>query len=143
MTRLRQKPLISAQTEIEVPFQDIDPMQVAWHGNYFRYFEAARAALLRSIDFDYPQMEASGYLWPIIEANVRFVQPLLYAQRALVEAGLVEWENRIKITYELRHIDNGKRLTTGYTVQCAINAKTRELQLVSPPALLDRLKPYL
>ncbi|MGH8369434.1 MAG: acyl-CoA thioesterase [Gammaproteobacteria bacterium] len=138
-----QKALITAQVEIEVPFQDIDPMQIAWHGNYFRYFEAARAALLRTIDYDYPQMEASDFLWPIIEAHVRFVQPLLYAQRVQIQAGLVEWENRMKIDYMVSDIVSGKRLTTGYTIQCAIAAQTRELQLVSPPALLDRLKRYL
>lgn len=117
-------------------------MQVAWHGNYFRYFEAARAALLRTIDYDYPQMQESGFLWPIIEARVRFVQALLYAQRVQVQAGLMEWENRMKIDYLVCDVASGKRLTTGYTIQCAIDARTRELQLVSPPALLDRLKPY-
>lgn len=142
MSRM-QKALITAQTEIEVPFQDIDPMQIVWHGNYFRYFEAARAALLRRIDYDYPQMEASKFLWPIVEANVRFVRPLLYAQQIQVLAGLVEWENRMKIEYLVRDPASGKRLTSGYTIQCAIDAETRELQLVSPPALLDRLKPYL
>lgn len=142
MSRL-QKALISARTEIEVPFQDIDPMQIVWHGNYFRYFEAARAALLRKIDYDYPQMEESNFLWPIVEARVRFVQPLLYAQRIEVQAGLVEWENRMKIEYLVSGVDTGKRLTTGYTIQCAIDARTRELQLVSPPSLLDRLKKYL
>jgi acyl-CoA thioester hydrolase len=105
--------------------------------------EAARAALLRKIDYDYPQMEASQFLWPIIEAHVRFVQPLLYAQRVQIQAGLVEWENRMKIEYLVCDTASGKRLTTGYTIQCAIDARTRELQLVSPPALLERLKPYL
>jgi acyl-CoA thioester hydrolase len=142
MTRM-QKALITTQVEIEVPFQDVDPMQIAWHGNYFRYFETARAALLRSIDYDYPQMEASHFLWPIIEVHVRYVQPLLYAQRVQIQAGLVEWENRMKIDYLIRDIASGKRLTNGYTMQCAIDARTRELQLVSPPALLERLKPYL
>ncbi|HET7650064.1 MAG TPA: thioesterase family protein, partial [Gammaproteobacteria bacterium] len=85
----------------------------------------------------------SNFLWPIVEARVRFVQPLLYAQRIEVRAGLVEWENRMKIEYLVSGLDNGKRLTTGYTIQCAIDARTRELQLVSPPPLLDRLKKYL
>lgn len=24
-----------------VPFYDLDPMQIVWHGNYFNYFENA------------------------------------------------------------------------------------------------------
>lgn len=138
-----QHALVSAHADLEIPFQDVDPMQVAWHGNYFRYFEAARAALLRSIDYDYPQMQASQFMWPIIEAHVRFVQALRYGQHIQVHAGLVEWENRMKISYLVRDAASGKRLTTGYTIQCALDARTHELQLVSPPALLDRLKNYL
>lgn len=132
--------LLTAETELEVPFQDLDPMQIAWHGNYFRYFEAARVKLLRSIDYDYPAMQASGYSWPLIEAHVRFVQALRYGQLIRVQAGLMEWENRLKIDYEVRDLASDKRLTTGYTIQCAIEVKSGELQLVSPPALLQRLK---
>jgi acyl-CoA thioester hydrolase len=74
---------------------------------------------------------------------VRFVQALRYGQRIRVLAGLMEWENRLKVDYLVRDVASGKRLTTGYTIQCAVDARTWELQLVSPPALLDRLKGYL
>jgi acyl-CoA thioester hydrolase len=135
--------LLTAEAEIEVPFQDLDPMQVAWHGNYFRYFEAARVKLLRMIDYDYPVMQASGYSWPLIEAHVRFIQALRYGQLIRVQAGLVEWENRLRLEYQVQDAATAKRLTTGHTIQCAVDAKSGELQLVSPPALLTRLKAYL
>lgn len=135
--------LISAEAELEIPFQDVDAMQVAWHGNYLRYFEAARAALMRSLDFDYPQMRTTGYMWPIIDVRVRYVQPLRYAQRIRVQAGLVEWENRIKIVYLIRDARSGQRQATGYTIQCAVELESGKLQLVSPSALLERLKRYL
>ena len=135
--------LITAEAELEVPFQDLDPMQVAWHGNYFRYFEAARVKLLRMIDYDYPAMQASGYSWPLIEAHVRFIQALRYGQLIRVQTGLVEWENRLKLEYVVHDAASGKRLTTGYTIQCAIETESGELQLVSPPALLQKLKAYL
>lgn len=135
--------LITAEAELEIPFQDLDPMQVAWHGNYFRYFEAARVNLMRIIDYDYPRMEESNYMWPLVDMRARFVRPLRYGHCIRVHAGLVEWENRMKINYEVRDIESGVRTTTGYTIQCAVDARTWELQLVSPPALLDRLKEYL
>jgi len=131
---------VATEVELEIPFQDLDPMQVVWHGNYFRYFEEARAKLLRLIDYDYPQMIASGYSWPIIDTRVRFAQPLVYAQRIVVRAELAEWENRLKIDYEIRDAATGKRLTHGYTVQCAVDAKTGELQLVTPATLHQRIR---
>ncbi|MDE2140675.1 MAG: acyl-CoA thioesterase, partial [Gammaproteobacteria bacterium] len=132
-----------AQVGIEVPFQDVDLMQVVWHGNYFRYFEAARAALLRKINYDYPEMQASRYLWPIVELKARFVQPMRYAQRIQVRAELQEWESRLKIAYRVQDAASGKRLSSGYTIQCAVDARSGELQLVSPPVLRERLKEYL
>ena len=88
-------------------------------------------------------MRTSGFLWPIIETQVRFVQAVRYRQRIVVGAALMEWENRLKIDYLIRDADGNARLTTGYTIQCAVDACNNELQLVSPPVLLQRLKAYL
>ncbi|HEX5313895.1 MAG TPA: acyl-CoA thioesterase, partial [Gammaproteobacteria bacterium] len=80
------KPVLTVTVEVEVPFQDLDPLAIAWHGNYFRYFEAARSGLFRRLDYDYPQMEASGYAWPLVEVKARFLRPARYAQRLAIEA---------------------------------------------------------
>lgn len=138
-----KNPLLSTEVEMEIPFQDVDAMQVVWHGNYFRYFEAARSQLLRMITYDYSEMLASGFLWPIIETRVRFVRVVRYRQCISVNAALMEWENRLKIDYLIRDADSKARLTTGYTIQCAVDARNNELQLVSPPVLLEHLKAYL
>lgn len=133
------KALLSATVEYEVPFQDLDPMNVVWHGNYFRYFEAARAALLRQIDYDYPQMQASGYLWPVVDVRVKYVRPARYAQKLKITASLVEWENRLRIDYEIVDADSGERITTGFSIQCAVDAGNGELQLVTPEVFRERL----
>lgn len=115
-------------------------MNVCWHGHYLKYFESSRAALLRMIDYDYPTMLASGYMWPVVEAHLKYVRPALYGQQLDVRATLLEFENRLKIGYEIVDAATGERLTKGYTVQLAIDATTRELQFVSPPALIERVR---
>lgn len=134
---------LTTTVEIEVPFHDVDAMEVAWHGHYVKYFEIARCALLRRIDYDYPQMKESGYLWPIVDLHAKYIRPSLFAQRILVEAKLVEYENRIKVAYEIRDFASNERLTRGSTIQVAVCAKTRELQFVSPKILTDRVKAFL
>lgn len=131
---------LSASVDIEVPFHDVDAMNVAWHGHYVKYFELARCVLLRRFDYDYPQMQASGYLWPIVECHLKYVRPALYGQNLQVEATLVEYENRIKIAYVIRDKTSGERLTKGYTTQVAVNAARRELQFISPPIVLANLE---
>ena len=131
---------LSASVDVEVPFHDIDAMNVAWHGHYVKYLELARCALLRRFDYDYPQMQASGYLWPIVECHLKYVRPALYSQRLRVEATLLEYENRLKIGYVIRDVERCEKMTKAYTVQVAVDAVTRELQFVSPQIVLRNLE---
>lgn len=130
---------LSAEVDIEIPFFDVDPMQVAWHGHYVKYFEVARCALLRKIDYDYPQMEKSGYHFPVVEIYLRYVNPARFGQIVAVAAELLEYENRLKIGYRIRDKETRQRLTKGWSVQVAIDAKTRELQFVSPRILIEKV----
>lgn len=131
--------MIKAEAIVEIPFHDVDVMRVAWHGHYAKYFEIARCALLDSIDYNYPQMEASGYVWPIIDLRVRYVSALRFQQKVKVIATLVEWENRLKIEYLIEDVDTEARLTKGHTVQVAVDIATQEMLFVSPDVLFHRL----
>jgi acyl-CoA thioester hydrolase len=132
---------LSANVSIRVPYQDADPAGVAWHGNYFRYFDTARVALLDKLDYGYRRMAESGFVWPIIDTRVRYIQPIQFDQMIKVEATLLEWEYRLKIGYMIRDTA-GTRLTKGWTVQVAVEMKSGELCLGSPPALLERLQSW-
>jgi len=35
----------SCDIRLTVPFHDLDPMNMVWHGNYLKYFDVARFAL--------------------------------------------------------------------------------------------------
>jgi len=127
------------EVEITVPFHDLDPMDVVWHGRYVGYFEVARCALLESIGYDYPAMRASGYAWPVIELNLRFARPARYGQRLRVRAELVEWEHRLRIRFEVRDAASGERLTRGHSVQVAVDVRTGAMCWRSPEVLFERL----
>jgi acyl-CoA thioester hydrolase len=130
----------SAEVTIKAQFYDLDPMEVVWHGNYARYLEEARCALLDRIGYNYPQMQASGYIWPIVDMRVKYVRPLRFAQEFIVTATVVEFENRLKIDYRIRDKESGEVLTKATTIQVAVRAATGELCLESPAALTDKLK---
>lgn len=127
-----------ASVEIDVPFHDVDMMEIAWHGHYVRYFEIARCKLFDQLDYNYLQMRDSGYAWPVIDLHVRYVQPLMFQQKVTVTAWVAEWENRLRVQYLITDAE-GKRLTKGHTDQVAINMKTNELMLATPAILLEKL----
>ena len=130
----------AAKVEIDVPFYDVDGLNVVWHGHYFKYFETARTAFLRSIGFDAPEMRRSGYIWLVIESHCRYVAPMRYGMKVLVRASLADYEHRVKFQYTVFDKKTRRRLATGYTVQAAVHAKTGELCLMTPPIFLRHLK---
>lgn len=131
--------MFETEVEIEVPFHDIDVMGVAWHGHYVKYLEIARCALLEKIDYNYPQMKASGFAWPVIEVRIRYPQPLYFQQKVRVKASLDEWENRLKIRYLIVDLKTGQRLTKAHTVQVALDMESGEMLFASPDVLLQKL----
>ena len=131
--------MISADVVIKAQMYDLDPMGVVWHGNYARFLEQARCALLDRIGFNYLQMQASGHLWPIVDMRLKYVRPIRFAQEIVVTATLAEWRNRLKIEYRIRDRTSGEVLTKAHTVQVAVVAATGELLLESPPALTEKM----
>lgn len=131
--------MFEAEVEIEIPFHDVDVMRVAWHGHYAKYLEIARCELLELFDYNCPQMEDSGYAWPVIDMRIRYAQPLRFQQKVRVKATLIEWENRLKINYVISDAISGKRLTKAYTVQVAVDVSTGEMLYASPKILFKKL----
>jgi acyl-CoA thioester hydrolase len=132
------KPL-EATVSITIPYQDADPAGVVWHGNYFRYFDAARCALLDKLDYGYRVMEESGFVWPVVDTRVKFVKPARYGQVIAVTASLLEWEYRVKIAYRVCD-ESGECLTKGHTIQVAVNIGNGEMHLGAPEVLETRLR---
>nr|WP_288910965.1 acyl-CoA thioesterase [uncultured Pseudomonas sp.] len=129
---MRSQGVLHVETQIVVPFFDVDSMNVVWHGHYVKYLEVARCALLDLIGHNYNDMLASGYAWPVIDLQLRYVRSAVFGQTLTVRASLVEWENRLKINYLISDAATGERLTRASSVQVAVDVASREMLLASP-----------
>ncbi|MGZ8213921.1 MAG: acyl-CoA thioesterase [Methylosarcina sp.] len=134
-----QPSVASSEVEIEVPFFDVDLMEIVWHGHYVKYFEIARCALLDKIGYNYMQMRDSGYTWPVIDLRIRYARPAKFGQKLIVRADIGEWENRLKINYRILDKQTGVRLTRGHTYQVAVDSATGEMCYESPAILWEKL----
>jgi acyl-CoA thioester hydrolase len=128
-----------AEVDMEVQFFDLDPMEIVWHGNYVKYLEVVRCALLDKIGYNYPQMKESGYAWPVVDMHLRYVAPATFGQKLRLRADIVEWENCLKIDYLIADAATGRRLNRATTTMVAVNIATKEMCYVSPPVLLEKL----
>ena len=135
--------ILTVAHEIDVQFYDVDAMRVVWHGNYVKYIEDARCQLLRKFNYDYNDMEDSGYVWPIVDMRLKYVKSAQFGNKIRVEATLVEYETRLKISYRIFNAESNQLLTKAYTVQVAVNIESNEMQFESPAVLLEKLAPFL
>jgi acyl-CoA thioester hydrolase len=134
---------IFAEAEITVEFFDCDPLKVVWHGNYFNYFEVGRRVLLEKIGYGYDEMERTGYSFPVIDASAKFLGSLRFRDRARVKAILEEYENRLRIKYEIRNIQNDILTTKGVSTQMAIDMRTYESCFVCPQVFIDKVEAFI
>jgi acyl-CoA thioester hydrolase len=135
-----EPPMVSVDVPVKVQFFDLDPMGVVWHGNYVRYLEIARCALLDRIGYNYEQMAASGYAWPVVDLRIKYVGPLRFGGEARVIASVAAFENGLKIDYLIHDAASGALLTRAYTFQVPVLLATGELCLESPPELIARMR---
>ena len=140
---MRSKGVLHIDTQILVPFFDVDTMNVVWHGHYIKYLEVARCALLDRIGHNYSAMVESGYAWPVIDLQLRYVRSAVFGQKLNVRANLVEWENRLKINYLITDLETGERLTRAVSVQVAVDMSSREMQLASPKVFTEAVEKVL
>lgn len=147
MTRARPapkalSPKLSVQIECKAEFYDLDPMQVVWHGNYARFLEQARTALMEKIGYSYNEMYQSGLAWPIVDFRIKYIRPIRLGQVFRVSAHLLEYEHRLKIAYEIHDIATDESVTTAQTVQLAVTPEG-ELVFQSPDVLTEKVRMLL
>jgi acyl-CoA thioester hydrolase len=133
----------SAEVVLKIPFYDVDMMRVAWHGHYLKYFERARCALLDKLQYNYAEMEASGYIWPIVDCRLKYIKSARFNRDIRVRATLTEYENRLGMDYLITDVESGERLTTGHSIQVAVEAATGEMCYASPALLLEKVQRFL
>jgi acyl-CoA thioester hydrolase len=134
------KDSISAEIEFTVEFYDVDSMQIVWHGNYIKYFEKARCALLGKIGYGYIEMEESGWAFPVTAISAKYISPLAFRDRVRAKAILVEYENCLKIKYELYNAETGRLCTKGESTQMTVEIASGESRFVCPKILLDKVR---
>ncbi len=136
----RARPSASAiAVDVEIPFHDVDLLQVAWHGHYFKYLELARTSLLRARGLDASDLLALGYRFYVSESHVRHVFPMRYSERLRVTAWFRDVENRLDIAYDLVNLTHGRRCAQASTLLVTTTAEG-VLCLETPAPLLARLR---
>ena len=123
---------MSTVTELRVRYAETDQMGVVYYANYLVWFEVGRVEFMRSLGFDYKQMEMEdGCILPVVEANCRYRAPARYDDVILIEAGPVILKGSLlKFAYRVFRASNAREgqmlLAEGETVHIVCDASMQK-----------------
>lgn len=132
--------MLTSSYDMQVPFYDVDSFRIVWHGNYPKYFEVARCQLLELIGYPYTKMEETGYFFPVIDLQVRYVEPIHFEQSIRVSAELVRWEDKLVIDYRIYDLESDRILTKASTTQVAVQMPEQITQFQAPDELIQNVE---
>lgn len=131
--------LFKTTYKIKVPFEDLDPMSVVWHGNYMRYMEQARCDLLSKLNYTYRDMKADGYAYPVAKMNVKYIKPAIFDEILTVETEILSLDPALEIKYIIYN-ENKEKIFEAYTMQISIDINTKESIYTPPERFVKALK---
>ncbi|MEJ2282735.1 MAG: thioesterase family protein [Desulfobacterales bacterium] len=127
-----QNPTIH-ETHFSVPFYDLDPMRMVWHGNYLKYFDTTRAELFYAAGFDpLEYFKKTGYLFPITKTSTKHIVSLRYRDEFRCKATVTEAQYKIVINFEIRLTADNQLCARGKSEQVAVKYPDMEIQFEIP-----------
>jgi acyl-CoA thioester hydrolase len=131
---------VSTNVRLKVPFHDIDLMQVVWHGNYLKYFEAARVELFVRCGVDLLHwMEEEKIVFPVIRSTIKHIRPLRLHDEFICTAMLREARVKIVMDFEIKLIPDGSVCAKGWSEQVALRIPEMEMSFVIPEEIQKAL----
>jgi acyl-CoA thioester hydrolase len=132
-----EAPLKTTRIAARVLYADTDRMGVVYHATYLRWFEAGRSAYMRRRGASYREVERSGILFPVIEANAVYLKPAHYDDVIDVTATLAEF-GRAQLRFDYKIAREGEPLVRGFTRHAVTTADGRPTRL--PAAVREALE---
>lgn len=124
--------------ERQVRFEEVDPLNIVWHGRYPSYFEDARVAFGEKYGLGYLDFYSKGILAPIKMMHMDYFRPLRFPEHFTIE-GILHWSEAARLNFEFIIRNQALEITTrGYTVQMLIDSE-ENIMLITPPFLRDFL----
>jgi acyl-CoA thioester hydrolase len=131
-------PVIESRSHVRVRYAETDQMGLAWHGNYFAWFEVGRTDLLRGLGTSYRDLEAAGLRLPIVECRADYKRPARYDDELEVLTRLRRLRGAsLEFEYEVRRIGENALVASGATTHASTDPSGRPRRL--PDELRRRL----
>jgi acyl-CoA thioester hydrolase len=117
---------IVSESRVRVRYAETDQMGIAYHGNYFIWFEVGRSQYCNDCGFSYRDLERElGYFLIVAEASCRYKNSARYEDELIITTRMKELTRRtMRFSYEISRED-GAAVASGETLHILINKDGR------------------
>ena len=130
----------SHEVQFTVPFYDLDPMRMVWHGNYLKYFDTTRAELFYAAGFDpLEYFKKTQFLFLITKTSTKHIVSLRYRDEFKCMATVVEAEYKIVVDFKIQLVKDGQLCAKGRSEQVAVKYPEMEIMFEIPDDIRNAL----
>jgi acyl-CoA thioester hydrolase len=116
---------------LRVRYAETDQMGVVYHSNFFIWLEIGRVELMRSLGFNYKQMEVEDDCHlPVVDARCRYKSPAYYDEEVIVRTEIRNVRDSvIHFGYEIVRGKDAVLLAEAETIHIVVNGKMEKRRL--------------
>jgi acyl-CoA thioester hydrolase len=113
---------------LRVRFAETDAMGIVHHSRYLPYLEEARVEYLRALDHPYDALRSEGIDIAVLEAYVRYRQPLRFDDLVTVH---LHMGSATRTTFQIAYLLTGddQARATAVTVHGCVNGEGRPVRM--------------
>lgn len=113
--------------QMAVPFHDLDPMHIVWHGHYLKYFDMARFGLFLQGGVNlYRYSIDNNCIFPVTRTSAKHILPLRHNDVFVCRAAAIEAYIKIVIDFQIIRLEDGALCTKGRGEQVAVKMPEME-----------------
>jgi acyl-CoA thioester hydrolase len=119
------------EVRLRVRYAETDKMGVVYHSNFFVWMEVGRVELMRSLGFEYKQMEIEDDCHlPVVDARCRYKTPAYYDEEIVIQTELLNVRGSlIHFGYAILRQQDGTMLAEGETTHLVVNSEMEKRTL--------------
>lgn len=121
----------SSDVGLRVRYAETDKMGVVYHANFFVWMEVGRVEWMRSLGFEYKQMEIEDDCHlPVVDARCRYKSPAYYDEQIIIRTQLRNLRGSLlHFAYLILRQSDGTVLAEGETTHLVVNANMEKRTL--------------
>lgn len=118
--------MFTAETQVRVRYGETDQMGIVYYGNYASYYEVARVECMRTLGLSYSELEAKGFMLPVLENHSKYLGPAKYDDLLTIKVSIRELP-KVRIAFYCDiYNEKNELINEGKTILVFVDKETRK-----------------